>query len=543
MRMPTLSRNLFGLLALLAASSFLCGAGKADKEELQPRFHTSDRCLACHNGITTPKGRDISFGFDWRASIMGNSSRDPYWQASVRREDFDHPQSVADIEDGCADCHMPMARYEAKLHGRKGRVFSHLPFDAHPKKNALAEDGVSCSLCHQISKQKLGAHDSFNGGFVIETPSVKDDHPEFGPYSVPEPRAHIMQTSTGGFRPTESLHIGESALCATCHTLYTTSLGPGGKVLGKFPEQVPYQEWLHSDYAGRQSCQSCHMPDVGEDVPIVSVLGVPRRGVRQHTFTGGNFFILRMLNLYRTDLSVGAMPLELDAEARRTMGFLQSQAAKVTIRNVDLNSGKLAVDVFVENRTGHKLPTAFPSRRAWLHFVVRDHQGSVIFESGKLNPDGSIQGNVNDLNPLAYEPHFRTITSGDQVEIFEPILGDENGHVTTGLADAVGYLKDDRLLPYGFDKNSAEKDIAVMGDAASDPNFTGAGALVRYIVNTTAAQGPFQLEAELWYQPIGFRWAHNLRPYQAMETQRFVHYYESMPQARSIVLARAEATR
>ena len=30
-------------------------------------------------------GEDISIGFAWRASMMANSSRDPYWQAGVRR--------------------------------------------------------------------------------------------------------------------------------------------------------------------------------------------------------------------------------------------------------------------------------------------------------------------------------------------------------------------------------------------------------------------------------------------------------------------------
>ncbi len=45
-------------------------------------------------------------------------------------------------------------------------------------------------------------------------------------------------------------------------------------------------------------------------------------------------------------------------------------------------------------------------------------------------------------------------------EIYEPILKDMSGKVTTGLLHAVGYLKDTRLLPKGFDKSTAEKDIA-----------------------------------------------------------------------------------
>ena len=49
-------------------------------------FLTSDNCMACHNGLSTTKGEGVSIGVDWRATMMANSARDPYWQASVRRE-------------------------------------------------------------------------------------------------------------------------------------------------------------------------------------------------------------------------------------------------------------------------------------------------------------------------------------------------------------------------------------------------------------------------------------------------------------------------
>ena len=283
------------------------------------------------------------------------------------------------------------------------------------------------------------------------------------------------------------------------------------------------------------------MPEVHGLAPISAVLGQPRPGTRQHVFVGGNFFMQRMLNLYRDDLSVSALPQELTSASAGTIAFLQSQSARVTIRNIDVASGKLRAEVFVENLTGHKLPTAFPSRRAWLHVVVRDRNGRNVFESGALNPDGSIQGNDNDADPARYEAHYREITNRDQVQIYEPILKDSGGRVTTGLIAAVGYLKDNRLLPYGFDKHTAVKDIAVVGDAAEDPNFTDAGDLVVYAVPVGDATGPFHVEAELWYQPIGFRWAHNLAPYDAPETRRLVSYYNSMSSTTATVLARAEA--
>jgi len=128
------------------------------------------------------------------------------------------------------------------------------------------------------------------------------------------------------------------------------------------------------------------------------------------------------------------------------------------------------------------------------------------------------------------------------VEIYEPILKDSEGKVTTGLLHAVGYLKDNRLLPHGFDKATANKDIAVTGDAANDPGFTDSGSSVRYVVSIGNAR-TVQGGAELWFQPIGFRWAHNLAPYKAEEPQRMVRYYEAAARRSAVVLAKAEATR
>lgn len=276
---------IFGMVLSIAADSRAADQHK----DLKPQFHTSDRCLACHNGLTTSSGKDVSIGFNWRASIMANSSRDPYWQASVRREDVDHPESKAEIEDACADCHMPMSRYRAKLNGKLGEVFAHIPFDEDPKKNADAEDGVTCAVCHQITPQNFGKRESFSGGFLIGTPASPDDHPEFGPFQIDPGQQQIMRTSTGGFRPTAAAHIRDSALCATCHTLYTKSLGPGGKDVGLFPEQMPYLEWLHSDYPQKNSCQSCHMPEVERPAPISAVMGIERTGMHPAHLHGREF--------------------------------------------------------------------------------------------------------------------------------------------------------------------------------------------------------------------------------------------------------------
>ena len=527
---------------LLVAGFVLCVTAlvfAADRAPLAPQFHTSDRCVACHNGLTTASGQDVSIGFDWRASIMANSSRDPYWQASVRRETIDHAQSTADIEDECSVCHMPIARYEAKVSGQRGQVFAHLPFAAANANGRQAADGVSCSVCHQISTERLGTRESFNGGFVVKAPETPDARPEYGPFEVEPGHRRIMLTSSEGYRPTQSPHIRQSELCATCHTLLTQALGPDGKVIGSLPEQVPFQEWLHSDFKGTQSCQSCHMPEIGEPAPATRVFGTMREGLRRHTFVAANFFMQRMLNRYRDALDVAALPHELASAADHTVQYLQSRAATVKIDNAALEGGRLRADVAVENLGGHKLPTAYPSRRAWLHLTVRDRNGAVVFESGALNADGSVTGNDNDADPLKFERHYTEITSADQVQIYESILGDANGAVTTGLLQATHYLKDNRLLPRGFDKNTATADIAVHGDAEGDSDFVAAGDRVRYSIPLKGASGPFTVSAELLYQPIGFRWANNLKRYDAAEPRRFTSYYDSMADATTTTLVQA----
>jgi hypothetical protein len=206
-----------------------------------------------------------------------------------------------------------------------------------------------------------------------------------------------------------------------------------------------------------------------------------------------------------------------------------------------VRAGRLTAEVSVENLGGHKLPTAFPSRRVWLHVVVRDATHAVIFESGALNADGSIQGNDNDLDPARYEPHYTEIRSADQVQIYEDIMGDAQGGVTTGLLTAVGYIKDNRLLPHGFDKATAAPEIAVHGAAASDAGFDGSGHRLRYSVDVGSAAGPFEVDAELLYQPIGYRWAKNLAPYDAPEPRRFSGFFEAMAPASATLLAKARA--
>jgi hypothetical protein len=516
-------------------------ATRASQAPATDMFALSSDCIACHNNLVSPAGEDVSIGANWRGTMMANSARDPYWQASVRRETMDHPSKAAEIEDECATCHMPAAQKAARAGGGKGEVFAHLPINRRAGKSpmdALAAEGVTCTVCHQIAPDRLGTRDSFNGNFTVAKALADGTRQAFGSFEADAGRHRIMR-SVSGFQQTLAPHIRESELCASCHTLITEALGPDGRVIGSLPEQMNYQEWRHSAFAGeKRSCQSCHMPIVDGPVRVASVLGDYRGSLSQHAFVGGNAFMLRLMNRFRAELGVDATSAELEAMARATVRQIETQTATVTIENATQSNGQLALDVAVKNLTGHKFPTGYPSRRSWLHVTVRGADGRVVFESGALTPRGSIDGNDNDLNAATFEPHYEEITRADQVQIYESILGSPAGAPTTGLLQATQYLKDNRLLPRGFDKTTAAAEIAVFGNAAGDADFTAEGDRVRYriAVNTS---GPLTIEVELRYQPIGFRWAQNLAGYNAAEPKAFLNYYDSVAPSSSLVAGRA----
>ena len=538
-----------GVTAIATAGGTLAATAQGTEggagANVTPLFETSSQCMACHQGMFTPGGEDVSIGTHWRASMMANAARDPYWQAAVRREVLEHGSHATEIQAECSTCHMPMASYEARTAGAGGKVFVHLPASRAPglapaRSDRLAMDGVSCTACHQIRPDGLGTRESFVGGFAVDETTPMGAREVFGPFAVDSGRERLMH-SASGFVPSEADHVASSELCATCHTLYTTALDESGTAAGELPEQVPYLEWRHSGYRDERGCVSCHMPVVRDSVAVTGVLGQPRAEVNRHVFRGGNFFALRMLARYGGELGVTAPAADLEAAARSTVHHLQQRAARLDIEGVAVQDGVLEATVTVENLAGHKLPTAYPSRRAWLHLTVRDRSGKVVFESGAFRPDGSIAGNDNDADASRYEPHYREIRSPDEVQVYEAIMVDPDVRVTTGLLRAVRFVKDNRVLPAGFEKATADADIAVQGAAADDDDFTEAGDRTRYRVDVGASEGPYRLVAELWYQPVAHRWAMNLADHDAAETDRFVRWYREMAASSAVVLARASA--
>jgi len=494
-------------------------------------FSGSANCTLCHNGLTDATMLDVSIESDWSTSMMANSTRDPFWRAKVASEIRRNPQHKALLDNKCSRCHAPMANVEASFDGSPVEILGNGFLNPANFYYNNAMDGVSCTVCHQLEDNgTLGTLAGFSGAYSIVNLGTSAERTAYGQYTDPSINPMLMNT---GFRPTYAAHISSSELCSTCHNLKTPFVDSAGAVVSttpesEFPEQMVYSEWENSAFASgptARSCQDCHMPKT-DAVKIANrpMFLTARNEFSRHTLVGANTTMMDILSQNREELAVAADSFDISIQRARAM--LQT-AADIEVLNQSLSNGELTVQLRINNRSGHKLPTSFPSRRVYVHFIVRDDVGNIIFESGKTNANGSVVGADADSDLARYEPHYEEITRPDQVQIYEPIMGDTDGNVTYTLLRAATYLKDNRIPPIGFDKATVDNDIRVAGAALGDTNFNSGSDIITYRVNVGLAGG-VSYRAELNYQTLAYGFVRDLfRDSNDPEVARFQRLYDN----------------
>lgn len=502
-------------------------AGNNLPTEHNKYFSGSGLCAACHTNIKDQNNEDVSIDTSWRSTMMANAARDPYWLATVMSEEIENPKITETIEDKCSTCHMPLARTSAVFDNQKGAIFGNGFLNPNNDLHRLAMDGVSCTLCHQIQSDNLGNQDSFSGGFIVRQDQPEGERTIFGPFPTQQKLAAIMQGGSG-FIPSQSKHMEESDLCGICHTLYTPTINKNGEVVGEFPEQTAYLEWLQSDYKNQKSCQDCHMQAANGNTQISNIAEKTVSPFRKHTFVGGNIEILNLFRNYGEEMELTSSSEQLESTINLTRQQLENQTATISITNIQRVANFLNVDIAIKNLSGHKFPTGYPSRRAWIHFTIQSADGSIIFESGNFDKDGKIIENDNDQTPTSFEPHYQIIENASQVQIYESIIHNTEKQVTTKLLRGNGYLKDNRILPKGFSKEEVQSDIAVLGNAFNDPDFIGGEDQVFYRIDLAEFTGPITITAEIYYQSISYRWIQNLQQFNANEIDQFFNKYNTI---------------
>jgi hypothetical protein len=470
--------------------------------------------------------------------MMANSSVDPLWRAVMAAEVAATPTRRAEIEAKCLRCHAPMAAIEAELSGTAANRRRFL--QAEDTLAHLAADGVSCTLCHQLPGDRLGRDETFSGRLQIGM-----EGQIFGPHA--RPFAMPMYRHTG-YVPTHGPHTRKSAWCASCHTLVTEALQPDGTATGHMLlEQGPYLEWQNSQFndesampGGRTaSCQDCHVPTSDrEGHPIRTRIArnphgfdFPPIGERQpfgrHVFTGGNTLLLSILQAESEPPAAAGYRAAID----ETRHFLRERTARVELVRARFHEQRLLVEVAVTNLAGHKLPTAYPSRRVWIRLRVRDAADRVLFASGEFDDRGRM---VDDAgNVLLTEraggpvmPHRSTIAGPDEVPIYEAIMEDAQGDVTYGLLRGARYRKDNRLLPRGWRPDHARGPATQPAGIGEDADFRAGSDNVVYLLDIPPAAGPMRVEATLYFQALGARYAAELFTHDGPEMQAFHRRYE-----------------
>lgn len=500
-------------------------------------FLGSSACKGCHGrdvlqGVanTDENGNDVNLYDDWQATMMALSAKDPFWKAKLSHETHVNPSHGISLENKCTSCHAPMGHYSAFFKGTSPYTLADLATDT------LGLDGVSCMSCHI---QGVNAGSGFSGDIQYDTTRQM-----YGPYE--DPYIGPMQLYTG-LIPVYSPHMSTSNVCASCHTLLTDVVDLAGNYTGnKYVEQATFHEWKNSMYSSGpqgKTCQKCHMPSIRGPVVIANnILALEGRSpFNLHKFMGGNSFMLQLMKANKAALDINADDVNFDSSIANTIHMLSTQTLQVDL-SLDswLSDTVAAFALKLTNLAGHKFPSGYPSRRAFVQFVATTQGGDTLFKSGMLDPTAEIIG-----HDAIFEPHYQTITNQNQVQIYEMVMADVAGNRTTLLERANTTLKDNRLLPAGFlSSNNAYDTVAVVG-VGGDTDFNlqngteGTGAdIVHYHVRVPGGYlltSSINVYAKVFYQAVPPRWITDMAGVNTAAINQFTNMYNAANKAPVVV--------
>ena len=504
-------------------------------------FTGSGICAGCHGhdvaqlANVSEAGEDVNPTDQWQSSLMANSAKDPFWRAKVVHEVALNPDHQLELEDKCTSCHAPLGHFNAHHLGQEHYAMAQLFQDS------LALDGVSCVACHQ---QASTVGNAFSGELEFDSLTI------YGPYGAGKDDAPLLQAPMQLYTPYENImygaHLDGSEACAGCHSLVTQTADMEGNLTGQdYIEQATYHEWLNSSYADDgdtpTDCQDCHMPEVSGGVVIASgqaSLG-PRAPFKKHILVGGNAQMLEIMRDNTEALGLSASVAQFDSTIAWTRDVLRNETVELTVQDASWVDGLGSVAVEVVNKAGHKFPSGYPARRAWIEVVA--HQGEdTLWHNGRWSPGGFLHG-VDEGGLAEYEPHYTTIDAEDQVQVYELVAVDVTGTPTNVLERAASSAKDNRLLPLGFsDDHEVYDTTRVEGLALYDLEFSfeselGLDRLTYDMTASPSTDLPVVMDVRVWYQSMPPRWVAPMFDIQDSTIQAFQALFEAQGAAPELV--------
>lgn len=471
-------------------------------------FATGGRCMGCHGhdstgvSLVTASGEDVNIADDWAGTMMANSAKDPLWRAKVSHEILVNPGLQVAIEDKCTRCHAPTGHFEAHYLGQPNYSMASLANDT------FGLDGVNCSGCHQQKDSLMG--NNFSGNLQYAQKHI------YGPYV--DIVSAVMEFFVE-FVPSVGPHVTKSEFCAGCHTLLTETTDLSGNLTGgEYIEQATYHEWKNSGYADTnaldRTCQSCHIPRITDSIKIATNYPFidARYPFGKHHLVGGNAFMLKLMKDNMMEVGATCTPRNFDTTIARTTRYLRDSTIRMQVLQTARTSDTVFYDVELNNKCGHKFPSGYPSRIAWVEFVVTDFNNDTLFASGLHDAAGNVSG-----RDVPFEPHYDMVNSASQVQVYEMVMGDVNNDPTTVLERADTCLKDNRLVPKGFSTGHLSYDTTKIIGIGSDPDFNytgpteGTGAdVVHYHVFLNGYAGPLNITSRVYYSSVPNVWLNEM---------------------------------
>jgi tetratricopeptide (TPR) repeat protein len=350
------------------------GNASAEGNEFLPpsAFPTASYCAHCHQEAYS----------QWRQALHSNSFRTPFYRTSVnillRTKGIEYTRH-------CDSCHNPIGVLAGAMtqNSKVDRKFD--------------EDGLTCTTCHSIKQLKSTEG---NGGFVMGVPAVMvDENGKCIPGIVPD--EEIMQHPDRHSKAVMKDFYRTPEFCAACHKANLPNPLNDYKFIRAF---TAYDEWQNSKFSRRNpltfysaeftTCQKCHMTRVPA---TPQEYGAKHGTFAAHRWLAGNT----------------AVPFYygFDEQLQKTVEFLKSGM----YLNVDLFAIKkksednmvaplgsapfhlapndtLQTMVVIQNKNiGHSLvPEVRDLYEAWVEFTVKEADGTEIYHSGFLKPDGML---------------------------------------------------------------------------------------------------------------------------------------------------------
>lgn len=319
---------------------------------------------------------------EWRQSLHANSFRTPFYRASD--DILIHSKGIT-ASNYCDRCHDPIAV-------RSGALEPNSKGD-----RSFEADGVTCMVCHSIQSVEPK---SGNGSYSMDIPAVTvDEKGNRIPGVVPDSEilAHLDRHAKAVMQD----FYRQPEFCSACHK---ASLPTELNSYKWLPSFTPYDEWQDSMFSHQnpltfytppyERCQDCHMRKEPVDQQYTGTKGA---SFPSHRWIAGNtavpFYYDYADQLDKTIAFLrSGRYLDIDLFALKPANSIQ-MPVPVGSQSIRLAAGELVqAYVVIENKgIGHSfIPELRDLFEAWVHFTVKDARGATIYESGFLQPDGSL---------------------------------------------------------------------------------------------------------------------------------------------------------